>query len=213
MTRYLFPTLVLSTLLGCGGLPKAASEQPVSVGVGLGTLGVTVEPSYRADPNWGVRVPVGFGTIKRDITVDGIDYAVSASTGGVGVMADYFPNGGNFRVSGGLMKSNLSSTGRATGTLDVGSGTYAGVDLRTEAEAARSIAPMVSFGYDGVTASGWGVSADLGAMYTGGFQVSVTDLSGTVPQSDIDAETASINDSLNDFKVIPYVKLGMTYRW
>ena len=113
--------------------------------------------------------------VATNLTVEGIDYDVSASTGGVGVLGDYYPTGGGLRVSGGLFKSNIGSSGRATGTVDVGSGTYAGVDLRTEVETERSIAPMVAVGYDGQIGAGWGLSADLGAIYTGGFKTSITD--------------------------------------
>lgn len=213
MHKSLALPLTACVLSACAANNPANYTQPVSVGAGISTIGLTVEPSYRATDRWGVRAPIGFGSINRNLTVEGIDYDVSASTGGVGVLGDYYPTGGGLRVSGGLFKSNIGSTGRATGTVDVGSGTYAGVDLRTEVETERSIAPMVAVGYDGQIGAGWGLSADLGAIYTGGFKTSITDLSGIVPQSDIDAEVSSVDAAIDEYKVIPYFKLGATYRW
>lgn len=62
--------IVICTLSSCNRIPKDTSKQPVSVGVGLGTMGSKVKPTYQATPTLGVRVPIGVGSIKRDLTIE-----------------------------------------------------------------------------------------------------------------------------------------------
>lgn len=202
--------LCLATL-GCSN--GAEFTQPIGIGVGLSSVGAVIEPTYRISSKTGVRMPLAFGSANTDQTIDGINYDVSGRIGGVGLLADYFPAGSALRFSGGLFKSNMSVDGRATGNVDVGANTYVGVDLTSNVEASNSIAPMVSVGYDGQVGNGWGVSADVGAIFVGGFEGTVTDATGTVSAADLNAEMDAINDELGDISAVPYLKLGATYRW
>ena len=200
-------------LASCGAQNSREATQPVTVGVGVGTMGLVVEPSVKTSHKTAIRMPIGFGSANTSQTVDGIDYDVNASVGGVGLMADYYPSAGSLRVSGGLFKSNLNAEGRATGNLEVGANSYVGVDVTTSAKPKNALAPTVSIGFDGHVGAGWGISTDVGVMYVGGFSATATDATGTVSQADLDAEMTSVNDELGDISVLPFVKFGATYRW
>lgn len=208
-----FYFVMLTLLTACGAQNSREATQPVTVGFGAGTMGLVVEPSIKTGERTAVRIPIGVGRGKTTTTVDGIDYDVSARFGGVGVMADYYPEAGALRVSGGLFKTNLRADGRATGDLEVGANTYVGVDVTTTGKPKNALAPVVSIGFDGHLGSGWGISSDVGIMYVGGFSVSAVDASGSVSQSDLDAEMTSVNDELGDVSILPFVKFGATYRW
>lgn len=211
--RYVFGIISLGILAACGGQNTRDATQPVTIGAGVGSMGLMVQPSFQTSHKTSVRVPIGFGNADFSTTVDGIDYDVSGSIGGVGVVGDYYPSAGSFRVSGGLIKTNLEANGRATGNIAVGANTYVGVDLRTKVEPNNSVAPMVSVGFDGHIGKGWGVNSDIGAMYIGGLTATATDANGTVSQTDLDAEVSEINDELSEMSVVPFINLGATYRW
>ncbi len=205
--------LLCSALLACEGQNSSQFTQPYSVGVGVGTMGLVVEPAVQTGRRTAVRLPVAFGSANSSTEVDGIDYDISGSVGGVGVLADYYPSGGSFRVTGGLFKTNLEATGRAVGSVEVGANTYAGVDLSMRSTPDNTVAPVVALGFNGHFGAGWSVSSDVGVMYIGGMSASVSDATGTVSASDLAAEMAAVNEELSDISVIPFIKLGATYRW
>jgi len=173
--RLVFGLLLILGLAACNGQTTRSSSQPIRVGAGVGTMGLYVEPTLKTGRKSSVRVPIGFGSQKFSTSVDGIDYDVSGSIGGAGIMADYYPAAGSLRVSGGLFKTNLHVEGRASGSVEVGGNTYAGVDLTTRAAPSNGIAPVISFGYDGHFGSGWGLSTDIGVMYVNGWDTSIDD--------------------------------------
>ncbi len=207
----LFVTLFVLTACTAQTTPNKSTN--ASVEVGVSTLGLMVEPTWPTGPNSAVRLPLAFGKLEADRTIDGIDYNVSADLGGAGVLADYYPGGGAFRVSGGLFKSSLGIDGRATGEVEVGANLYTGVDMVVSGSPDTSISPMVSVGFEAQVGAGWGISADLGLVYTGGFTVTAEDRSGIVSQADLDAEVGAINDDAADLNILPFAKIGATYRW
>jgi len=213
ISRPILGVSLISLLTACSGEKFASMSQPYKVGVGVSSLGLVVEPSRRIGSQTAVRLPIAFGSAQTTADIDGINYDVDGSVGGVGLMGDYYPGAGAFRVSGGLFKQNLELNGRATGNVQVGSNAYVGVDLRTTGKPDNAIAPMVSIGFDGEVGQGWSVSTDVGAMYVGGFSVVAVDEAGTVSTTDLDAEVAAINSELNDVSIVPFISIGASYRW
>lgn len=211
--RLMSGLFLIFAIAACSGQTTRSADQPVTLGAGVGTMGIYIEPTLKTGPKSSFRMPIGFGSREFSTEVDGIDYDVSGSIGGAGIFADYYPAAGSFRVSGGVFKTNLQVKGRATGAVEVGSNSYTGVDLTTEAAPSNGIAPVVSFGFDGHFGSGWGLSTDIGVMYVNGWSTSGSDAAGIVAQSDIDAEIDAVDQSLNDVNVLPFVKFGATYRW
>lgn len=195
-------------------LPFCASAQEAGefgLGFGLSTLGPTLEGTYRVNDRFGLRVPIGFLSIDDTETDDGFTYDYDASFGGVGLLGDYYTGVGGLRLSGGAMVSRYELDGRGRGSGTVGDTDYNNVDLDFSAETRNSIMPMVSLGYDGQIGSRWTLSADLGAMYTGGFNVDLTDRSGQVSQEDINKEIDDAEDDAPD--ILPYVKFTATFRF
>ena len=204
---------VLSILSACEGGVAYNPDQPLSVGAGISTMGLVIEPNVRIAPTTGVRLPVAFGSISTSTTIDGVDYDVEGPLGGVGVVADYYPGAGGFRVSGGLFKSNFEIDGNASGSVEVGSNTYVGVDLDANIKPKQSVAPYVGVGYEGDVGAGWSLSTDLGVKYIGGLEATASEANGVVSAADLDAEVSSINDELSSVTILPYLKFGATYRW
>lgn len=190
---------------------QAADPGDVTVGLGVSTLGATVEGAYRISETLGARVPVGYlGTSFSD-TDDGLDFDLDLNLGGVGLLGDYYPGGGGFRLSGGVFYNAVKAEGSARGDGNVGDTFYTGVDLDVDVEPKNRFMPALAIGYDAEIGSRWVISGDLGAMYTGGFKASVRDRTGQVSQADIDDEIGDIEDGRADF--YPYIKLGVAFRF
>ena len=212
MRRVLGP-FVVGGLAACSGQMPSHSEAEGSLGVGVSTLGLTVEPSLRLSEQAGLRMLAASGNLDANETVDGIDYDGSLHVGGVGVMGDYYPTGGSMRVSGGLLKHSMELTGRALGTVEVGGTTYPAIDVTSTVEPTNSVLPMVSVGYEQAVTDNFSLSADVGAIFVGEYSVSLTDATSTVSAADIAAETANAEDELNDMPVVPYIRIGGAFRW
>lgn len=213
MVARLSPLVALATLalMVTTGAARPADPGDRSVGVGASTLGATVEATYRITEAFGMRVPVAYLGGSYSDSEDGIDYDLDLTLGGVGILGDFYPGPGGFRLSGGAFYGTIKADGDARGDGTVGNTDYTGVDLAVDVEAANRIMPALAVGYDAAVGSRWMISADLGAMYTGGFDASIRDRTGQVSPDDIAAETRDLEDEAPDF--YPYVKLTVAFRF
>ena len=204
---------ILSAIALLAVISPASAQEAGEFGLGLGisTLGPTVEGSYRFNDRFGVRMPLGYLTFDDERTRDGIKYNVDASGGGLGLLGDYYTGLGGLRVSGGAFISRYELDGRGRGSGTIGDNTYSNVDMDFSAESRNSVMPAISVGYDGNIGARWTLSADLGAMYTGGFDIDLKDRSGQVSQADIDREIKDAEDDIPN--VLPYLKLTATFRF
>jgi hypothetical protein len=67
---------------------------------------------------------------------------------------------------------------------------------------------------------GWGVALDVGAMLQNRPRVSLATSGCTLPQpmcaqlsEDVSVERASLSDKVDDFRVYPVIRAGVTYRF
>ena len=63
------------------------------------------------------------------------------------------------------------------------------------------------------SSKGWLLSADAGVLFQGKPKVTLTESTGTVSQSNIDTEIASIKHDVDALKQIPVVSLGIAYKF
>lgn len=185
---------------------KTSSEHAgFSIDAGVSTLGATVEPGYRFNDSFGVRLPMGQGSFSFTEEFDGNDVAADLDIGGVGLMADLYPFGGGFRVSGGAFKTNYEASFTAN---DVDFGGYSS-DLSGRIAPTKDFAPAMTVGYDGRIGRHLVMSADIGAMFSGGFDVTASESSGMASQAEIDAEIQELRDTAGDIKAIPFLRLSV----
>ncbi len=210
-----FRTLLSATALTV--VCSAASAQDagdVSVGLGLSNFGVNLEGAYQIDPQWRARGAI-MGGLSTDFEDDDDGDTIEGEfdLGGAALLADYYPMQGGWRVSGGLFISNteLSATGNVqTGTiaLPVESG------ATVTAEFENTVSPMITTGYDWQFSDGWSFNSEIGAIFTGGIDVSYA---ATLPADqaaiDADAEVQEAISDASDINAIPYISLGVSYRY
>lgn len=193
---------VISAVFAASLAASSASAQEYSAGLGLSTFGPTLEGSYSITPNLNVR-GIGFIPLSAsfdDIEVDDFTLDAKISTGAFAVMADYYPTGQGWRVSGGLFFApNELLSGTFTETL-APANTFVG-ELNME----NSVAPIITGGYQYDFDSGWYVSGELGAIISG--------FKASSPSAANAGDIADINAELDDYPVYPYiaVSVGFTF--
>lgn len=184
---------------------------------GLSTLGLYLGPSisfadHGVPHDVRLRTPIYLGHIARDVTLDGNTIDARLRSTSAAVMGDYELGGSGFRFSGGLAAGGY----RVTGTVDDPrlddidySGTF-NVDLRQR----HHIAPVVAFGYSRGFGGNIGVMAELGGRLTT-LRLSTTGQQALDPddRATFNQSIADINDDLRKFGVVPFVTIGMSFRF
>lgn len=195
----------------------SAQESNMRFGLGLSTMGGTLEGAYRLNQNWGVRgVLAGGVNANGNQTVDGVTYNTTGQLGGLALLGDYYTGNSGFRISGGAFLSNTSFQGSTTASaanpITIGNTTLTGGETAgTSVEFKRKISPMLTTGYDWNIGRAFTLSGEIGAIAMGGLNVSVT--APAVPAADIAREIKSINDELSAYGVYPYIAITASYRF
>jgi hypothetical protein len=175
----------------------------------VGTLGIGAELGYRFNDYLGVRAGVNTGSYDFDNEDAGINYNYGMDFDTIPVMLDWHVFGGSFRLTGGFVSNKNKLTGTATGDLEIGGETY-NTTATSDISFDKS-STYVGLGWGSLPSStkGFGMNFDIGVLMHG---TPTAKLSAPgVPDDDIAAEEASLNDELEDFKYWPVVSLGIGY--
>lgn len=207
--KHVICTVVLASLAMVGTAAQA-QDTDFSLGAGVSSLGVFVEPSFKLNDNWSVRAPVyyyhGTTTLKQDKNkVDSDVDALSAS-----IVADYYPTSSGFFLSGGLAFGGYDVDGD-TNQITANGNVYTG-DFGVSMKPQKTVAPQISVGYRHATPGGMRAAFELGARFRR-YEASVSGTE-TLPQQgqdDIADEVARANDDLDDFPVVPF--LSVSFGW
>jgi hypothetical protein len=211
------------TMMGVGlGMAALASAYAGEVYVGAGFPGYTVGYAQTLSDALGLRGEyTGGKTFTGDGNSDGIDYSARFKSQIVGGFADWHPFNGGFRVAAGVTlndsKFHVTATGNNTRATINGktvnlTGERYDVDLTYP-----KVTPYlgVGYGFKPQGGTGWGFYTDFGVTF-GRYK---TEVSTTVvnrfgiTQADVDAESASLRDSVNQASVFPKFSIGLTYRF
>lgn len=220
--------LCVSTIVMIGSATPllAQDARDFGVGVGLSTLGPTLEGSYRISPMLRARgiLATGF-SYEDDEDFEGTETSIDLSVGGGALVADYHPTGGNWRVSGGVYFAGSSLEGRATASpgdsFEFNGEDFTEGEFRIKARSNNQVAPIAMVGYDFNFGRNWALSADLGAIFTNGARLRAT---GQVPDNDAltqelqdaidaDADVQSAIKDADDLNFYPYISLIGVYRF
>lgn len=212
--KYIFITASTIALLAT---TATAQDNNLRFGLGLSTMGATLEGAYRLNQNFGVRGLVAGGLNANGTeTVDGVNYNASGQLGGFALLADYYTGSTGFRLSGGAFVSNTSFGGSTTATVanpvTIGNTTFTGGQTASaNIEFSRKVSPILTVGYDWNVGRNFTISGEVGAIAMGGLDVNVT--APAAAAADIALETQNIKDELSLFGVYPYVALTGSFRF
>ena len=109
---YLKTLAFASTIAIAAHAANAQEVGELSVGLGVTSMGASLEVQYGVAPSIAVRgMLMGGFSIEDEFEIEDETVDGSAEFGGVAVVADYYPFANPWRVSGGLFFSNFSISG------------------------------------------------------------------------------------------------------
>jgi hypothetical protein len=212
----------------CGGVLAAGAARAENLDANhelaakIGAFGLGIEYGYSFNDRIALRLGVNGGGFGFDAEESGISYDFDMSWDSVSAAVDFHPRGKAFRLTGGLLRNDnaLNAVSRSTSDVVVGGDVYTPAEVGTlsaRASFART-APFAGVGWDW-SRSGrlFGVSFDLGLLDQGSPTVLLHADGGLAadPQfeDDVAAEQAELDDSLEDFELLPYAALGFVFRF
>lgn len=200
-----------------------AADGSWSLGVTGGTLGIGPQVGYRFGEHGGLRASATFFDYDRTEDIDDIDYDGSLKLQSFGVMADWYPLGGSFRLSAGARsnsnKIDLLATPSASETIEIGDQVYTGAQIGTLTGKVdfKSFVPALTLGWGGKLKQGLTFGVELGVLLQGKPQL---DLVANGPfasnpdfQRELAAEIAQAEEDAEDFKFWPVLQLNLAYRF
>ena len=209
-------------------LSGTAAWADVGVLLKGGTLGAGVDVTVGMSESLGLRLQANTFSYEDDFTESDVDYSADLELKSAGLLLDWHPFSGVFRVSAGAYwnGNEATATGRPTGgTYEINGVTYNAADIGSLNGQIdfESVAPYFGIGFASAPKAGRGMtfSFDLGVLYQGEPNVGLTatcavGLPGatcTSIQNDVAAEQASLQEELSDYKFHPVVSFGIGYRF
>ena len=218
-------SLLLALVLA--GVPAAVLAQTDSrfaLGAQIGTPGAGVQAQFAVNRHLVLRGSYDVLQWERDDTYSDVDYSADVDFQSPGAFIDIHPFGNAFFVSGGAYFGDRSVDLAA----DEGESIRIGGTEFTAEEVGRltgridleSTAPFLGLGYDNTftRANRWGVRAVAGAVFGDAPTVSLSSVGGTLSdnalfQALVDLEAEDLQEDADDYKVLPVIQLGVSYRF
>lgn len=206
--------LLLASLIAVTASAASAQEKSVDVELGLSSLGVYIAPSYGISHNVRLRAPLYIANASRNADIDGNTIRADVNVKSIAVMADYYIASSPFRVSGGL---SFGGSYELTGVLR--NPTLDGIqftgDFSTTIKQKTNLAPVLAVGIQGHVAKNIGLMAEIG-FRVASFNLTTTgqeNLPLEQTRTDFDNSIQKINNDLDKVNVIPFLTLGVVYRF
>ncbi|WP_022670726.1 hypothetical protein [Hippea alviniae] len=212
--------LIVGMVMGFGNLSKAKN---VSLGLKVGTLGIGPEICYHINDAFSVRGQFGYFSKNFDTTEADVKYDLKFKIRNAGLLLDWHPFEGAFRISAGLFYNGNKFTGDAKSIegekYTINGHTYYLNKISASIKYTK-LAPYIGIGYDTASSkdSGLGFLVDLGVFYSKP-KVSV-DAYGDPdvindPQfkADLSKTKSELKSYADKLKFYPVIMIGLTYRF
>jgi hypothetical protein len=205
--------------LACFGLISANAEaMDMALTAKLGSLGLGLEGTFGLTEQFNARL--GFNKFDYDRTesISDIEYDLDLEWQSISLLADWHPFGNAFRFTAGLMSNGNELSGSSTSSgLTIGDTIYPdiGLDAKLDFDAT---APYLGVGWGNALATdrGWGFNVDLGIMYQGSGNVTLTPTGANaslVDPNDVSLEEQRFEGDIKDYKYYPVFSFGVSYRF
>jgi len=192
-----------------------------AIGVKGGTLGLGGELTTDIVPGLNLRGGVQWFNLDFDAEFEDIDYSVDADLLNPLLLLDWYPFGGSFRLSGGVLFNQSEVDLRATPSepVQIGGTTYLPSEVGTLRGRSdfNPVVPYVGIGWGNAVGRGkrLGLAIDLGVAFIGspGVNLSATGPLASDPtfRAHLAQEEEDIEDDLSDFKFYPVLSLTLYY--
>lgn len=214
--------LAASVLAAISCAPSAFAGQ-IDAGLSAGTLGYGPQVGWTIVPNkFDARLNYGYLNYNYNTTSDGVHYDGQLKLSNLGLLGDWHPWGGSFRLTGGVFYNDnrFALTGQsAGGTITINGVTYTTAEAGTvKAKVTfNSVNPYLGFGWgDGGSGAGLHFTSDFGVMYQGSPKVNLTATGAAANPAlaaNVQAAQGKLQSDLNSFQWYPVIQLGVVYRF
>jgi hypothetical protein len=186
------------------------SAQAAGIGLRAGTTGIGGDFGFDVAPTLGGRVGLSAMNVNTHVDTSNARYDAKTKLANLNLFLDWSPLG-PFRISAGFIANNnkMDLTGRPT------SGAAAGATLNGTVKPERSFAPYLGVGWGNVWTRGVNFYVDLGVMFQGSPEVSLSCSSPTpgqcaTAQNEVAAERRRVQDKVDKYKYFPVANIGIT---
>ena len=219
MKSLLFKAAAFVFLLTAGN--AAMADNNFGVGIKAGTLGIGVEGRWQPLPYMDLRAGINNYDYDDNGSQAGVNYDATLNLDTLYATANLrFPLS-PFRVTAGLFSNgnelNMSSVDSPD--FDIGGTTYTSAEVGTLSSTTSfgSTAPYFGVGYDFSLLNKIGLNLDLGVLWQGEPEVSLTAdgllASDNAFLSSLEAERLELEDEVSDYKAWPVVSLGFVFNF
>jgi len=198
-------------------VPAYAGER-VGIGVKVGTLGFGVDITGRIN-NWlGVRGSLNTADASQSREVSDIEYDGQFAFGASGILVDFHPFKGDFRLSAGYMRNRTGVDMDATPNTDtkIGDTTYTPTDIGTLSGSIdfKENVPYFGLGYGSAAKGPHRIKflLDVGVLSQGSGDVTLTSSGGGVSAADLQKEEQQIEDDIKNYDLWPVIAFGISFR-
>jgi hypothetical protein len=196
-----------------------SSKRANDVYVGVGNR-VVVGYAYPISTEFSLRADLaGLPTREGNKSIDGNQFAVTESNTSLGAYLDWFPNGGDFRLSLGInanrMQTKLQSVQGTNANIN-GKTFNTGTEVLDITYKFPLYTPYIGLGYQSAASDdGWSIYADVGLMFGKYDAHARTSMIGlhSVTTADVDAELNTLRGNLFKWSYVPVGAVGIKYRY
>jgi len=198
-------TVVVAFTFTMFGFTTSANDLGLSVKAS--TLGLGLELDYKINDKFNVRLQSNRYTYDDEFEEDGIDYEGEIKLSSTGLLLDWRPFEGKFRLTGGLYANNNEITGHSASvgdeTYDIGEASYGSsstdpLNINMDVILGDSTAGYLGMGWGNSSSSKkWMFSLELGVLLTGEATVDLTASGSAVVSQNGVSQTFSITDTSN----------------
>lgn len=227
-------TLIASLIGALAGSSLPSSVHAANaVSFNVGTTGLGLHLSTPVHDAVNLRVGVNYYNRYRfDTRTEFIHYDLNLKVKTFDALVDWFPMRNPFRLTGGLIYNNNRIDGiglpRDIGEFRVQGRTFTVAQLGQINGKIdfRSTAPYLGIGWGNAVseAPGWGFTGDVGVMFQGKPRVSLGTSGCSLPGLScnvlnialapvIRQEAARLNEELKQYRYLPVIRLGVSYRF
>lgn len=196
------------------GMAAGAASADIGVDVRVGTLGTGVMLSKGFGESFSVGLALNTYKHSMDESVDGIDYDFDLDFKTVGLLANWHPFSGTFRLTAGVYQNDnemgLSATLPAG--KDVGGYITTGGETLAGKLSFASSATYLGIGWGSQPSGNFGMTFDIGALYQGSPELKLTGTGG-FSVAELEAERQQAEDDLKEFKWYPVISAGLYFRF
>jgi len=210
----------LFLLIALAGRVQAAG---LALGAKVGTLGLGGDVTVRLHNRFNVRATGNWMKWDADGSVDEVDFTYGLDFTTYGGMLDFHPFANGFRLSGGLLFVNNSTTVKATPSESkkIGDHTYTPEQIGTidgTVNFERDPAPYIGIGYGNAVDENQSFSFifNLGVMLQKyNVKLSATGAAASSPEfrNDLNELETDTQDDLDSWKFYPVLSFGLAYQF